>query len=159
MPHADPDIKRAYHRNYMRERYRHDRAHRERAKSHTATSAKRRRQQMKARLDEIRAAGCSRCGATPDTAEIHFHHIDPASKRFEIANWRKIGATESELLAEIEKCQLLCRECHSEEHQSPCGTRAAYKRGCRCEDCRQAQSDYARAYRRSRIHGQDERHA
>lgn len=100
-------------------------------------------------LDEIRSAGCVRCGKTPDQSQIHFHHRHPESKSFEIANWA--NHSERALRDELAKCDTLCLNCHRDEHRAPCGTRGAYKRGCRCDDCRAAQSTYAREARIKRL--------
>lgn len=149
MPYVDPDVRRARHREYMRERYRHDSDHRNRHKAHVAASDRRRKERGKETLDEIRASGCIECGATPDERVLHFHHRDPSTKQFEIANWADHG--EQALQDELKKCDVLCVECHREKHKAPCGTRSAYKRGCRCEPCREAQSVYAREARIKRL--------
>lgn len=58
--------------------------------------------EQKALLDELRSRGCSICGAE---GRLHFHHRDPSQKKFNVSQWRGGMA---ELLAELEKCDLLC---------------------------------------------------
>lgn len=43
-----------------------------------------------------------------------------------------------------------CRPCRSGGKATPCGTDAAYRRGCRCQDCRAAVAERMRAYAASR---------
>lgn len=73
---------------------------------------------------------CESCGQTLadlGPRELHFHHRDPATKRFRVSNWQKEfrvrpGETQEQaVLAEMAKCDLVCRSCHSEIHRSPTG--------------------------------------
>ena len=85
-------------------------------------NAKFRRWQKKARcerkLELVRMFGgeCRICGYSfPCPAAFTFHHIDPVQKTFEIGS---IGLLRkwSELVAEAQKCVLLCCRCHAEFH-------------------------------------------
>lgn len=91
---------------------------------------------------------CLWCG---DTDSLELHHADPAKKvSHSIWSWG-----EHRRRAEIQKCVVLCQGCHQRAHsearrieaelRNPCGTYAAYKRGCRCDSCRAANRDYQRA--------------
>ena len=68
---------------------------------------------------EATAGGCSRCGET-DQRVMQFHHVDPSTKLFTIANGAQSAAR---LRAEIAKCVVLCANCHiiveSEERDAP----------------------------------------
>jgi ribosomal protein L30E len=46
---------------------------------------------------------------------LQFHHIDPSQKDFNIGGRGSTRAWET-IKAEIEKCILLCANCHAEEH-------------------------------------------
>lgn len=63
--------------------------------------------------DERRRRGgvCGRCGVS---GALHWHHRDPASRRFGIGN----GACRSlaAIRVELAKCDLLCPRCHRAEH-------------------------------------------
>jgi len=53
---------------------------------------------------------------------LTFHHINPKKKITEVTammNNRTIKATEEEILAEVQKCILLCSNCHKVEEASP----------------------------------------
>jgi hypothetical protein len=57
---------------------------------------------------------CVRCGYDRCIAALHAHHRDPTTKRFGIATahctkWSKVQV-------ELDKCDLLCANCHAEEH-------------------------------------------
>lgn len=58
---------------------------------------------------------CKRCGIT-DIRVIDFHHIDPATKRFTIANAVCDKRPTQDILDEIKKCETLCANCHRIEH-------------------------------------------
>ena len=58
---------------------------------------------------------CARCGYAKYKEVLEFHHRDPTQKKFSIAmkghcrSWERVKA-------EIEKCDLLCANCHRENH-------------------------------------------
>lgn len=147
-------------------------------------------------LIEYLGGQCAVCG-TAD--ELHIDHIDPARKSFNITY--TMSLKDPLLIAELAKCQLLCRRHHHKKTarensgfthgtcygwmhkrcrcalcsqwnelrkqrrripggrgargpyntESPvCGTLRAYRRGCRCEACRAANTEEQRRYRGSR---------
>jgi hypothetical protein len=53
--------------------------------------------------------GCSVCGIY-HPAILDFHHIDPSTKNFSIAKSRTKSKTK--LINEINKCDVLCSNCH-----------------------------------------------
>lgn len=60
---------------------------------------------------------CVKCGESRPTV-IEFHHIDPATKLFNIAYVASNGARpRDEVIKEIEKCVCLCANCHAEFHE------------------------------------------
>jgi hypothetical protein len=58
---------------------------------------------------------CVRCEES-HPATLTFHHRDDSEKSFEIGNALKLGVGLNRLLAEIEKCEVLCANCHAKEH-------------------------------------------
>jgi hypothetical protein len=56
---------------------------------------------------------CERCGFNHPAA-LDFHHKDPTQKSFGISANKHIG--EEKILKEIEKCEVLCSNCHRIEH-------------------------------------------
>lgn len=53
---------------------------------------------------------CVSCGATD---KLEFDHVDPSTKQFDISAGYSFGL--SLLLQEVDKCQLLCRPCHTDK--------------------------------------------
>lgn len=57
---------------------------------------------------------CERCGYNKNYSALHFHHILPKSFNLDSRN---IGNRSLiSLRKELEKCILLCANCHAEEH-------------------------------------------
>lgn len=52
------------------------------------------------------------CGYSKCIEALEFHHLDPTEKEFEISDRRSWEA----LTAELDKCILLCANCHREYH-------------------------------------------
>ena len=59
---------------------------------------------------------CQVCGYNKCVGALDFHHKDPLEKDFGIGHkgytnsWEKVKN-------ELDKCLLLCKNCHSEEHE------------------------------------------
>lgn len=47
---------------------------------------------------------------------------------------------------ELEDVVIVCVPCHKAIHAPVCGTRAKYVTGCRCQECRQANTERSRAW-------------
>lgn len=74
------------------------------------------RQKMK--LIEYKGGKCQKCGYDkPIPRAYDFHHRDPATKEFQISGQRQIGWLR--LKKEVDKCDLLCKNCHAEIHDDP----------------------------------------
>lgn len=60
---------------------------------------------------------CERCGYNKCEGALQFHHLNPNEKDFSIANINFGKYFDKEkLLKEVDKCVLLCANCHAEEH-------------------------------------------
>ena len=60
---------------------------------------------------------CVRCGED-HPATLTFHHKESVEKSFDIGNCITLGVGMAKLIAEIEKCDVLCANCHAKEHSS-----------------------------------------
>jgi len=58
--------------------------------------------------------GCKICKYNKCASSLHYHHINPEDKEFEISWAVNQQLTEEKILAEISKCALLCANCHGE---------------------------------------------
>ena len=65
--------------------------------------------------EQKRASGCRECEET-DPRCLDFHHVDPESKTRAIGEMITHGHGRESLRAEMEKCVVLCANCHRREH-------------------------------------------
>ncbi len=66
--------------------------------------------------ESIRYKGgkCSKCGYDKNYSALVFHHRDPEKKDFD---WNKLRLRSQKVITnELDKCDLLCRNCHAELH-------------------------------------------
>lgn len=72
----------------------------------------RHRRTRKERLVEIAGGECVRCGFKEHVCALQFHHLDATEKKFQLSNGGAPMSLEK-ALAELEKCTLLCANCHA----------------------------------------------
>lgn len=77
------------------------------------------RRAVKIKLVKIKGCKCEICGYNKCIAALEFHHVDPSKKEISIS----LGTNFSEqdiknLVSEIDKCILVCSNCHREIHSS-----------------------------------------
>jgi hypothetical protein len=79
--------------------------------------AKQNVQNRKARLAEARLQlgnRCSKCGYSTHPVILHFHHKNPSEKEGLVS--RLATSNQKVFEAEVNKCELLCPNCHAEHH-------------------------------------------
>jgi 5-methylcytosine-specific restriction endonuclease McrA len=98
---------------------------------------------------------CVECGTTED---LEIDHIDPAKKTIKLSNLWSIA--EHLFNAELEKCQLLCSNCHRNKSKIDIGvehgggvsgkfiTTDGKRKGCPCGPCTLKRKEYMRRYRK-----------
>lgn len=76
----------------------------------------RRRAELRAWAYEYKQAstGCVRCDED-DPACLDFHHVE-GNKEMSVSSMISHGYSKERLLDEIEKCEILCANCHRKEH-------------------------------------------
>lgn len=72
------------------------------------------RQRTKLKLVNYKGGCCSKCGYNKCSDVLQFHHLDPKEKDFNIGG--KSWSFEK-LKSEVDKCILLCANCHIELHK------------------------------------------
>lgn len=74
-----------------------------------------RRFELKKRCIQYKGGKCEKCGYNKCDRALSFHHKDPSQKSFGISksHCRKWESIRNEL----DKCKLLCANCHMEEHE------------------------------------------
>ena len=76
---------------------------------------RKRRLRLKANAVSYKGSACNHCGWSFEVLEVfEFHHPDPSEKDFHISNkstcsWKKVKK-------ELDKCIMLCANCHRIEH-------------------------------------------
>jgi hypothetical protein len=58
---------------------------------------------------------CKECGYNKCIAAFEFHHLDPTKKDFSISRV-KARIFDEDIKRELDKCELLCANCHREKH-------------------------------------------
>lgn len=108
-----------YGANWARERYNNNEEYREAKKQRNNEWSKNNREKKTATLRRLRSAKreqcvehlggkCCGCGVTEN---LQFDHIDRTQKKFHIS--RIIDWKFERILPELDKCQLLCKTCHT----------------------------------------------
>ena len=82
----------------------------------SSASTKKNRAQMMQRVLEYKGSKCEICGYNKSKRALQFHHLDPSKKDFNIS-MKDLGKTWETIKAELDKCVLLCGNCHAEEHE------------------------------------------
>lgn len=74
------------------------------------------RHRLKQKMVDYLGGSCKKCGFNKCISALHFHHVDPTTKSFTISgsHTRKWSILQEEL----DKCILICANCHAEEHHS-----------------------------------------
>ncbi len=76
-----------------------------------------RQKKFKQQCVDYKGGKCEKCGYNAHFAALDFHHIEPKLKDFSISQ-RKSYAFTDEIKNELDKCQLVCANCHREIHQN-----------------------------------------
>ena len=72
-------------------------------------------QVRKKRIVYVMGGQCALCGYNKNIQALEMHHIDPQEKDFTFSDTKKYHTWE-ELSIEMQKCVLLCANCHREIH-------------------------------------------
>jgi hypothetical protein len=71
-------------------------------------------QNRKVEAIEYKGGCCKICGYNKCKESMDFHHRNPEDKEYD---WNKLRLTSWEKITkELDKCDLLCKNCHAEEH-------------------------------------------
>ena len=57
---------------------------------------------------------CQKCGYSKCYDALEFHHLDPKKKDFQLSALKNYSL--NALKKELDKCIMLCANCHREEH-------------------------------------------
>jgi 5-methylcytosine-specific restriction endonuclease McrA len=74
-----------------------------------------RRKKLMQQAIEYKGGNCMICGYNKCIRALTFHHVDPSQKSFGISA-RGITRSWEKIKDELDKCVLLCANCHAEVH-------------------------------------------
>jgi 5-methylcytosine-specific restriction endonuclease McrA len=74
-----------------------------------------RRRKIRQMAVEYKGGSCKICGYNKSTRALSFHHLDPKKKDFGLA-YKGITRSWEKTKKELDKCILLCMNCHMEIH-------------------------------------------
>ena len=72
------------------------------------------RRNLKLKAIEYKGGKCINCGYDKCPTALVFHHVDPSKKDYQISN--STSQSFEKCKPELDKCILLCHNCHSELH-------------------------------------------
>lgn len=78
-------------------------------------AVKRRRKILMQKAINYKGGKCKICGYKKSTRALSFHHINPKDKEFGISE-KGITRAWNKIQKELDKCILLCANCHAEIH-------------------------------------------
>ena len=74
-----------------------------------------RRLRLKTLMVNSRGGKCQVCGYSRCLVALDFHHIDEKTKKFELSQ-RSLTKDLKSIYEEVDKCLLVCANCHREIH-------------------------------------------
>ncbi len=74
------------------------------------------RWESKKELVVMKGGKCQCCGYDKNLAVLSFHHREPENKSFDLDGRAMSSRKKEELLKELDKCDLMCMNCHQEIH-------------------------------------------
>lgn len=117
MPLKDKEKRKAYHKKYMKKWYAEN-------KEKVFKTNRQTKLRIKERLDKYKLEkGCIQCGYNKCSEALDFDHIGN-NKTDCVSNMMRHGLAWSTILAEIDKCELVCSNCHRErtvKRRNNCG--------------------------------------
>ncbi len=79
-------------------------------------AVKKRRKKLRTMARDYKGGKCQICGYKKCSRALSFHHLDPKKKDFTISA-KGLTRSWTKLQEEIDKCILLCANCHMEVHE------------------------------------------
>jgi hypothetical protein len=74
-----------------------------------------RQRKLKKEMVDYKGGKCERCGYDKYIGALEFHHLNPEEKDFTLSHL-KIYSFNQVIIDELDKCMLLCSNCHREIH-------------------------------------------
>lgn len=84
-------------------------------KSCMSAQSKERQRALKTKAVEYKGGRCEECGIVDRNCIYDFHHRDPSQKDFSMGNVKSLKWSVA-IQNELDKCLLLCSNCHRKRH-------------------------------------------
>lgn len=104
-----------YYLKHREERLQYQRDYRKKNRLKLTERDRNKRNNRLTKAVEFLGGKCNRCQETYDPCVYDFHHLNPQDKDFTIGENMLIG--EIRFFAEVQKCMLLCANCHRLIHK------------------------------------------
>jgi len=78
-------------------------------------AVQRRRKSLRSKALEYKGSKCIFCGYEKCESALEFHHLDESKKEFGLSS-RGLTRSWKKIKAELDKCVLVCSNCHRELH-------------------------------------------
>ena len=112
-PYKDPEKRRKYNKEYQKE---YSPKYYKKNKEMLKQKKEKRRKKMREWIQNLTSTlKCSKCNENRSYC-LDFHHINPKQKKFNIKNSIGGGYGKKRILEEIDKCIVLCANCHRTLH-------------------------------------------
>ena len=109
MPIKDKERRKEKNREYQKKYY-------EKNKEYYIVKSAERKKRIKNDFDEYKSTlKCSKCGEN-HVACLDFHHLNPEEKEFSFYNLKKYAWGKEKIERELNKCIVLCANCHRKLH-------------------------------------------
>ncbi len=83
--------------------------------AYIAKAVSKRRKKLREMSIEYKGSKCTICGYKKSQRALSFHHIDPSKKEFSLSS-ESLSRSWDRIKMEIDKCVLICANCHMEVH-------------------------------------------
>ena len=115
----NPNYQKEYYKKYQYKKIKYQHEYENKNKEVLKIKYKNRWQKRKKEYDnimkELKINGCAICGYNECRESLDFHHTNPKDKLFKI-NKRTLDWSIEKMVDELNKCILLCKNCHYELH-------------------------------------------
>ena len=96
-------------------RHQYERDNKERLTKEYSTRWQKRKKEYDVIMHNLKINGCAICGYNKCIDSLDFHHVNPEDKEFQIGK-RTLDWSVERVANELNKCILLCKNCHYELH-------------------------------------------
>lgn len=85
-------------------------------KKQRAERVNRWRRNLKTKIVNALGGSCQVCGYNRCNSSMDLHHVDPSEKEYAFRDVMANPKSVEKMMPELEKCMLLCANCHREYH-------------------------------------------